>query len=55
MRQTVLYVLNNRLPGYSEKESESNDILIHFVEFSSVDNKDPHGVSGRVAYTVFVR
>ena len=27
-------------PGYSKRESESNDILIHFVEFSNVHNSD---------------
>ena len=26
--------------SYSKKESESNDILIHFVEFSNVHNSD---------------
>ena len=26
--------------SYSQKESESNDILIHFVEFSNVHNSD---------------
>ena len=26
--------------SYSIKESESNDILIHFMEFSNVDNNN---------------
>ena len=26
--------------SYSEKESQSNDILLHFVEFSNVHNSD---------------
>ena len=31
---------NNRPFSYSGKESKSNDILIHFVEFSNVHNGD---------------
>ena len=31
---------NNRPFSYSEKESQSNDTLLHFVEFSNVHNSD---------------
>ena len=30
----------NRPFSYSEKESQSNDTLLHFVEFSNVHNSD---------------
>ena len=30
----------NRPFSYSEKESQSNDTLLHFVEFSNVYNSD---------------
>ena len=30
----------NRPFSYSEKESQSNDILLQFVEFSNVHNSD---------------
>ena len=30
----------NRLFSYSEKESQSNDILLHFVEFLNVHSGD---------------
>ena len=37
--------LNELLPtsvvnSYSEKESQSNDTLLHFIEFSNVHNSD---------------
>ena len=31
---------DNRPSSYSEKESQSNDTLLHFVEFSNVHNTD---------------
>ena len=31
---------SNRPFSYSEKESQSNDTLLHFVEFSNVHNSD---------------
>ena len=31
---------NNRPLSYSEKESQSNDTLLHFVEFFNVHNSD---------------
>ena len=31
---------NNRPFSYSEKESQSNDTLLHFVESSNVHNSD---------------
>ena len=39
---TVLTFLQliNRPFSYSEKESQSNDTLLHFVEFSNVHNSD---------------
>ena len=40
MRRIILYELYNRPFSYSKKESESNDILIHFVGFSNVQNRD---------------
>ena len=33
-------LLLNRPFSYSEKESQSNDTLLHFVEFSNVHNSD---------------
>ena len=42
--QQCLTVVNlkmtNRPFSYSEKESQSNDTLLHFVEFSNVHNSD---------------
>ena len=32
--------IGNRPFSYSEKESQSNDTLLHFVEFSNVHNSD---------------
>ena len=32
--------INNRPFSYSEKESQSNDTLLHLVEFSNVHNSD---------------
>ena len=34
------YIINNRPFSYTEKESQSNDTLLHFVEFSNVHNCD---------------
>ena len=34
------YLTNNRHSSYSVKESQSNDILLHFVEFSNKHNCD---------------
>ena len=31
---------NNRSFSYSEKESQSNDTLLHFIEFSNLHNSD---------------
>ena len=42
----------NRPFSYSEKESQSNDTLLHFVEFSNVHNSDrsPNATRSNVAY-----
>ena len=37
---SVVSVVDNRPFSYSKKESQSNDILLHFVEFSNVHNLD---------------
>ena len=36
----IFSVIVYRLLSFSKKESESNDILLHFVEFSSVHNSE---------------
>ena len=36
----VLPLVDYRPFRYSKKESESNDILLHFIEFSNVHNSD---------------
>ena len=37
---TGIKTVLNRPFSYSEKESQSNDTLLHFVEFSNVHNGD---------------
>ena len=37
---TLKFTMTNRLFSYSDKESESNNILIHFVEFLNMLNSD---------------
>ena len=39
-RNLILQTIWTRLFSYSEKESQSNDTLLHFVEFSNVHNSD---------------
>ena len=40
LREIPLLEIINRPFSYSEKESQSNDILLQFVEFSNVHNSD---------------
>ena len=40
IRSSTFFRGNNRPFSYSEKESQSNDTLLHFVEFSNVHNSD---------------
>ena len=46
----LLIAYGNRILSYSEKESESNDVLIHFVEFSNVHNSDRSSNATRSNY-----
>ena len=43
---------SNRPFSYSEKESQSNDTLLHFVEFSNVHNSDrsPNATRSNLVY-----
>ena len=45
-------LINNRPFSYSEKESQSNDTLLHFVEFSNVHNSDrsPNATRSNLVY-----
>ena len=47
----VFYCLKRPF-SYSEKESQSNDALLHFVEFSNVHNSDrsSNGTRSNVVY-----